>query len=93
MAHDLFKLKGEVPETMVLDETPDISQFAHLRWYKWVMFWDKVPAFPNKRLVLGRYLGPSIDIEPAMTCAIIKENGQIVHRSTVRPLTEEETHN
>ena len=41
-------------------------------------------------LVLGRDLGPAIDIGPAMTRKILKANGQIVYRSTVRPFTLDE---
>ena len=41
-------------------------------------------------MVLGRYLGPSMDIGPAMTAKILKPNGQVVHRSTLRPLTRDE---
>ena len=89
-AHDIFELKGEVPETMVMGETPDISQFAHLGWYEWVKFRDQVAAFPDAKLELGRYLGPSIDVGPAMTCAILKKNGEVVHRSTVRSITPDE---
>ena len=41
-------------------------------------------------MVLGRYLGPSIDVGPAMSAKILKANGAVVHRSTYRPLTLEE---
>ena len=54
------------------------------------MFRDTAIPFPGDKYVLGRYLGPSIDIGPAMTAKILKENGQVVHRSTVRGLTPEE---
>jgi len=39
---------------------------------------------------LGRYLGPSIDIGPAMTAKILKSNGEVVHRSTYRELDAKE---
>ena len=41
-------------------------------------------------LKLGHYLGPSIDVGPAMTMKILTENGQVLHRSTYRPLTPDE---
>ncbi|KAI2494564.1 hypothetical protein MHU86_19979 [Fragilaria crotonensis] len=41
-------------------------------------------------MVLGRDLGPAIDIGPAMTRKVLKENGQVVYRSTVRLLTQDE---
>ena len=40
--------------------------------------------------MLARYLGPSFDIGPAMTAKLLKENGQYIHRSTYRGLTEDE---
>ncbi len=40
--------------------------------------------------MLGKYLGPSIDVGPAMTTKILTPTGEVVHRSTYRPLTPEE---
>ena len=37
-------------------------------------------------LKLAHYLGPSIDVSPAMTSKILTENGQVLNRSTFRPL-------
>jgi hypothetical protein len=48
-------------------------------------------AFPDKRLTLGRYLGPAIDIGLALTAKILKQNSQYVCRSTLRHLTPDET--
>jgi transposase len=89
-AHDIFGLKGEVPETVVSGETADISEFAEFKWYQWIKFRDTVIPFPEDKLVLGRYLGPSTDIGPAMTAKILKSNGQYVHRTTLRALTDDE---
>ena len=41
-------------------------------------------------LNFGCYLGPSIDINPAMTTKILTENGQVLHRSLCKPLTPDE---
>ena len=46
--------------------------------------------FPNNPLVLGKYLGPSIDVGPAMMQRIMKANGEMEDRSTVRLLTPED---
>jgi hypothetical protein len=89
-AHDIFSLNGQVPETIVSGETADISPFALFKWYEWVMFRDTSIPFPDDKMILGRDLGPAIDIGPAMTRKILKENGQIVYRSTVRHLTPDE---
>jgi hypothetical protein len=89
-ALDIFSLNGQVPETIVSGETADISPFALFEWYEWVMYHDTSIPFPEEQLVLGRDLGPAVDIGPAMTRKILKANGQLVYRSTVRHLTPDE---
>ena len=86
-----FDLQNEVPETLVTGQTADISPIAELSWYDWVKFWDTNAQFPENKEVYGRWLGPAIDIGPAMSSKILKENGQYVVRSTYRPLSHEET--
>ena len=71
-------------------ETADISPFALFGWYEWVMFRDTSVSYPDTPMVLGRDLGPAIDIGPAMTRKILKETGKVVYRSTVRSLTPDE---
>ena len=85
-AHDTFMLNGEVPETVMKGHTADISNLCEYQWYEWVKFSDHV-SWPNPKLELGRCLGPAIDVGNAMTYNILKKNGQVVPRSTVRPLT------
>ncbi len=54
------------------------------------MFHSTTISFPEDLLVLGKYLGPSIDIGPTMTAKILTPTGKVVHRSTYRQLTPEE---
>jgi hypothetical protein len=91
--NDIYAIGREVPETIMKGGTADISQICKFSWYNWVMFHDTVKtiAFPDKRLTLGRYLGPAIDIGLALTAKILKQNGQYVCCSTLRHLTLEET--
>ncbi|KAI2504427.1 Reverse transcriptase (RNA-dependent DNA polymerase) [Fragilaria crotonensis] len=89
-AHDIYRLNGQVPETVVSGETADISPFALFKWYEWVLFRDTSVTYPDDSMVLGRDLGPAIDIGPAMTRKVLKMNGQVVYRSTVRSLTLDE---
>jgi hypothetical protein len=77
-AHTIYKLQGQVPETIVASETSDILLFCELEWYKWVKFCETQVLFPNNKEVLGHYLGPSIDLGPAMCIKILKSNGQVV---------------
>jgi hypothetical protein len=88
--NERFVNGGKVPETIVSGETADISTFAQHHWYEWIMFRDTSVSFPGDKLVLGRYLGPSIDVGPAMTAKILKANGVVIHRSIYRSLTDVE---
>ncbi len=83
-AHDIFSLQGEVPETVVSGKTLAISQFCKFAFYDWLMFRDEPVAFPDDNPMLGRYLGPAINVGPALTAKILKANGQVVYRLTYR---------
>jgi hypothetical protein len=84
---DIYGLEGQVPEIKVKGETVDISTIAEYAWYEWVKFWDTVAKFPVSKIQLGRDLGAAIDIAPAMTRKILKQNGSFMYRSSVIPLT------
>ena len=86
-AHEICKLDGEVPETVMSFKTSDNSQFCKLEGFEWVIFCDKTVPIADDMLKLGGYLGPSIDIGPAMTTKIVMQNRQVLHRSTYRSLT------
>lgn len=89
-SNEHYLLNGEVPETYMTGETADISQISEFGFYQWVMFRDSSVSFPEDDMVLGRWLGPSRDVGPAMSAKILKANGEVVHRSTFRELTLEE---
>ncbi len=46
--------------------------------------------YPDEPLYVGKYLGPTIEVGPAMTTKIIQNNSKVVYRSTYQPLTVEE---
>ena len=71
-------------------KTSDISQFCEFKWLEWVIIWNETAPYPHDHFKLGRYLGLSIDIGPALMAKIIKENGQILQRSKYQALTQEE---
>ena len=88
-AHDFYRLDGRVPETVVTGETADISPFCEFGFWDWDKVREHGVAFPDDAMVLGKYLGPSIDVGPAMTSCIMK-NSELEDSSTVRALTSEE---
>lgn len=87
---DHYDLDGQTPEGVMKGNTPDISHICEFGWYDWVMFRDGPNQWPEPNLVLGRYLGPTRDVGNIMTAKILKENGEVVPRSTLRHLTPEE---
>lgn len=89
-SNDIYMTYGEVPETVMTGSTADISHICEFAWYDWVMFRDNIPTFPDHKLILGRYLGPATDVGSALTAKILKSNGQIVYRSTLRHLSDPE---
>ena len=90
-ALDLYELQGQVPETILSGQTADISPFVECKWYDFIRWYDIKAQFPQPKERYGRWLGPSLDIGPAMTAKILKENGQVIHLSTYRPLNDAET--
>jgi hypothetical protein len=87
---DIYGLEGQVPESKIKGETVDISTIAEYAWYEWVKFRDTAAKFPVSKIQLGRDLGAAIDIGPAMTRKILKKNGMVMYRSSVRSLTQDE---
>jgi hypothetical protein len=89
-ALDIFGLEGQVPESRMKGETADISTIAEYGWYLWMKFRDITASFPVSKIQLGRDLGAAIDIGPAMSRNILKANGQVLYRTSVRSLTFDE---
>jgi hypothetical protein len=87
---DIFGLEGQLPESNVKGETVDISTIAEYAWYEWVKFRDTAAKFPVSEIQLGRDLGAAIDIGPAMARKILKKNGSVMYRTSVRSLTTDE---
>jgi hypothetical protein len=88
---DIYGLEGQVPESKIKGETVDIYTISEYAWYEWVKFRDTAAKFPVSKIQLGRDLGAAIDIAPAMMRKILKQNGSVMYRSSVRPLTQDET--
>jgi hypothetical protein len=90
-AHDLYLLDSQVPETLISGSTTDISEIAEFEFYQWIYFRDVNASYPEDEEVLSRYLGPAApDIGPAMCMNILKKNGKLVERSTLRALKTED---
>jgi hypothetical protein len=71
-ALNISPLNNEVPETNVTSQTADILDIAKFEWFNWVYFRHSAVSFPENKEVLGRYLGPSKDVGPAMAAKILR---------------------
>jgi hypothetical protein len=87
---DIYGLEGQVPESKIKGETVDISTIAEYALYEWVKFRDTAAKLPVSNIQLGRDLGAAIDIGPVMTRKILKKNGMVMYRSSLRSLTLDE---
>ena len=84
---------GEVLKTIMSGQTADISPFAAHGWYQWIKYYDTVHGYPEHKEILGQWLGPAVDIGPAMTSKVLKANGQVIYTSTYHALTDDEMAN
>ena len=89
-ARDTFQLKGQHPHSVTMMEEGDISNSAIFGWYEWCYFREHTAAFPFPQEVLGRVLGPARGEGNEMAQWVLKANGNVVPRRTVRPLREQE---
>ncbi|KAL7477010.1 hypothetical protein ACHAW6_002829 [Cyclotella cf. meneghiniana] len=64
-AHDIYQLDDCIPKMVILDGLWD-----------WVKFSEDGVTFPYNQMVLGKYLGPSIDVGPAMMQYVMKAIGK-----------------
>jgi hypothetical protein len=87
---DIFGREGQVPESKVKCQTVDISTIAEYSWYEWVKLRYTATTFPVSKIELGRDLGATIDIGPIVARKILNNNGVMMYRTSVRPLTPDE---
>ena len=90
IAHPLPALQGRTPIELATGDTPDISHFLYFHFYQPVYYWE--PAnFPEAKEHIGRWLGPAHNVGQALCYKILKPNGQMVIRSTVRTMDPTDT--
>ena len=69
-----------------LGEEGDISNLCRHGWYDWCYYREQSTPTPMQTEMLGRVLGPTKNVANSMSQSILKANGRIVPRRTVRPL-------
>ena len=91
-AHNNRRLEGEVPQTLIDGSTADISSLAEFSWCELIKYRDSTTSFPLDDWTLGRWwLGPAPSIGNKMAFYLLKSNREVVVRTTLRLLTEEES--
>jgi hypothetical protein len=83
----LFPARRRARDHDVWQEVRYISQLCKFAFFDWVMFCNEPIASPDNNPVLNQYLGPVINVGPALTARILKANGEAVYRSTYCELT------
>jgi hypothetical protein len=91
-ARTLFQLHGTNAHTAITNEEGDISNLCQYGWYDWCYYREHTAKFPFNREVLGRVLGPAKGEGNDMAQWILKANGNVVPRRTLRPLNTAELH-
>jgi hypothetical protein len=91
-ARNLFQLHGSNAHTALTGEEADISNLCEYGWYEWGYFREKTAKYPFNKEILGRVLGPARGEGNEMSQWILKANGNVVPRRTVRPLSIAEKH-
>jgi Reverse transcriptase (RNA-dependent DNA polymerase) len=83
-ANTVFAAEGRTPIEMITGETPDISEWVDFGFYDPVWYRDNAGLAEIK---LGRWLGVSHRVGPAMSYWILTHGGHIVSRTTVQRVT------
>ena len=72
------------PYQKVTGAVPNISEFLQFKWYDWIWYLDLQNPL---RESLGRYLGPAEYCGEGFTSYILTNKGNVIVRSTTRPLS------
>jgi Zinc knuckle len=84
-------LNRQVPDTIMLGQTADISFICSFAWYDWVYYNEQTASFPEPKMTLGRYLGPTDpEAVSVLTAKILTMNGDVIRRNTFRHLEQKE---
>ena len=89
----LFQLQGQNPHSATLGDEGDISNLCTYEWYEWCYYREGKSKFPYPKEMLGRVLGPAKNAGNEMAQWVLKSNGKIVPRRTLRKLRYEELNN
>ena len=76
------------PKEMITGDTPDISEYTDFTFYDWVWFIQEPGGEEEPHL--GRWLGVSHRVGSGMCYYVLKENGEVLSKTSVQHVTREE---
>jgi hypothetical protein len=88
--HGPFSMHGHTPYEMTTGQTPDISEYSEFGFYEMLWYYDEMAVFPEDHRKLGRWLGVAHRIGQALCYYLLNSNAQIIVRSTVQKITQDE---
>jgi hypothetical protein len=78
----MYKLQGKLPETMMMGPTADISFNCEFEWYSWVYYNESNIQFPENKIVIGSYFGPTVpEVGSVMKAKILKHHEEVLRRN------------
>ena len=86
MAIGRFDLQGRTPYKIVMQYTPDISEYISFTWFQWCWYYDD----KSNTKQLCQWLGPAHQTGQSFCSYINKPNGQFIDRSMVNPVPYDE---
>jgi hypothetical protein len=90
IAQNKCQLKSQVPETIMMGRTSDISHIYEFEWYEWIMYHED-KGYPKIKAKLGCYLGPTEPgIGSVMNNYVLQHYGEVVTKRTIRKLPPQE---
>ena len=80
-------LEGMTPHQKIHGSPPNITEYIQYSWFEWIWYADMDSGDDED---LGRWLGPAFHAGVGHTSYILKRNGQVITRSSLRSMKEGE---
>ena len=80
-------MQSRTPFERTMGYTPDISEYVSFTWYQWVWYWEPTDMQLQR---LGRWCGVAETVGSGHTYYILNSKGNILARSSVSHLTNDE---
>ena len=62
-----YVIEGQVIDTVMIGQNSDISHLCEYEWFQWVIYYQPKEGYPDDKMAMERYLGPTIEVGNAIT--------------------------